>query len=342
MKRSQCWSSPLFIAFCCGCLPLLVFFKALLAAILPLVVVPPVFLLIALCRSPLVFFHSYRAALTTPRLGVEFKVALVPVLIVPIVVMPFALLLLTPFYVLGMVGVEMVSAATDERCNLWIGGFQESYAHMWRHTQDLWHVLSDEVKRKADHVRRPPGAYNRYRMGVWWLPVALVAAALGSLLIGLVALINYVLKIVPLTLLVLYRWAAFYFCDFDCLRAMLFLFWITSELLLIPLVPIAGLVCVVGAFCYGLAAFAAPFRYEFKGTLWWIGRGMAGVENLVNGTMFDSLADCGCCYEVPEPNMARLRRREYRVRVDPAAAVVPADAAAAAAVASDSSSYPDV
>jgi len=116
------------------------------------------------------------------------------------------------------------------------------------------------------------------------------------------------------------RWAQIYFTDFDCFRCVLFIFWAISEVLLIALVPIAGIVCVAAAWCYGLWCFTVPFRYETKGVFWWTWRGLAGLLDLVVSTFF-SLIGVECKCELPTPDMAKLEKRQYRVRIEPHAGV---------------------
>lgn len=317
MKRQVCWTNPAFICLCCGGLPFLLLLKFVLAVVLPLAIIPVVLFSVAVVLTPVWLFHIYWTAAVTPYIGWEIKIALLLVIYFPIFLVPIITLIASPVYVVVWTAITIFNETMFDG-NLWLGGFKETALDIYDHVVWIIGIATYDAIQKMKYIRHPDEPYTHIHLSVWWTPVAIVAAIVGALLVGLTALVNTVIKIIPLTLGRMWKWTTDFWKmdEFNCLRAALVLPWCIALVLHVVAVPMIALACVLCAFLYGLWAFTIVFRYEFKGVLWWIGSAMAYVENAVNEELA-YLFDCDVCYTLPTADMTKLRSRDIIQRVGP-------------------------
>lgn len=308
LMRRVCWTNPVAIAFCCGCLPFVYLFTV--AIVFAVILVPSLgFFFLSLAASPLIFYHSYRAAILTPRLGVEYKIGLVTFLIVPILVAPLLILALCPVYALVIAAVCAASSTFGDEMMV-IGGLKDAFESLGEHWGKMKKEFFQEFKEKSKRIAEPTHDYNRYTLGLHWLPIAFLTGIISSLVIGTFALLSFVIKILPITLILIKHYCFYYFDECSCFRAMLFLPWLIFLLAMPVLVPIGGLFLVIASFLYGLFAFTVPFHYELKGIVWWIWRALGYIHNESNGIIYE------CKFlEIPEPDMDKLIKRNYKTLI---------------------------
>jgi len=309
-------------------MPLLICLKALLFVVPVLLVAPLCLTAITLITAPINVFHAYKAALKTPRLGVSLKIVLAFVVWLPILLAPVIVLLLSPFYAIGLAVYCATIGTVDSSHNMWLGGFVFTAKLLGEHIKEFWSGCASEFKLRARDVEAPSADYTRYDFSIWWTPLCMVLSLLGSILVGIVGTLNFVVKVVPILLGLLFRYAKFYFVsidDFGCLRFMLFIPWLISWFLLIPFVPVAGLCCVAGSFIYGLWLFTIPFRYKplWKACLYWTANAVLNVDDLANDALRLGFSG-NCCYDRDKtgPDMGQLQKKEFRQRITPAPAFV--------------------
>lgn len=310
MDRKVCWTNPLAIVLCCGCLPFVYLITT--AVVFAVLLVPAMlgFFGVALIASPLIFYHCYRAAILTPRLGIEYKIVLLTFLFIPITLTPFMILILSPFYAMTIAAVSAGSATFHDEDVLFFSAFPAAFESFGDHFSEFKRELLHEFKKKTKRIAEPDHDYDRFTLGLYWLPIAVFSGLFASVIVGTFTLLSFVLKILPITVKLIGQYCYYYWNDCSWFRAMLFLPWLILLLLLPALIPLGGVFLVIAAWIYGLWAFTVPFRYELKGIVWWIYRAVAYVHNESNALIYECKA-----LKMTEPNMGNLARRNYRERI---------------------------
>jgi hypothetical protein len=256
------------ICFCCGGYPLL--FIGKLALQLMVFLLPAMLgaLLLTLGYWPLLVGSFYWAVSVSPKYDWELKLLLWLGAPVPLLVAPVFVPLLVPFYMAG--ALVLCEVASIERgfasARFWLPNLDNGARAVRKLLKEhLRELVFGGWRERCRAIAHPPAdrPYTRYRGGLWLVPFALLLSVVQVLCCVLIAFVCFVLLVLPVTVGVVALFTRGFFSRADCWWLALTPLWLVICVLLLGLVPVAGLLAVVAVGFAALSALLVPYRYRF-------------------------------------------------------------------------------
>ncbi len=265
--------TPLWIACCCGCLPIVGLIKGLIWCG-PVSIIGTLHnTLIALLHWPFHFFSITRALIKSRRIGPNLTFLSVLLAPIPLLIWP-ALCAIISFIAafVWSFGIAFISVF-DNRDNYRCYESCSLFSHCFTVFDDLFQYLKSfrEWNSKSiftylnelrDYQLKP--GENPIDIRLLEVPIALIIAAIGSIFVSTSTMIIGGIKLIPFLMKCYFELWKGYFKIHDCiLAAVVFPFWIVANAILPAIVVLGYVACILWGLAQGPAAAIFSYSHGF-------------------------------------------------------------------------------
>ena len=303
----------IWVACCCGCLPILGLIKGILVVGPNLLISLIGFTGISIILLPHDIFLTYKAACKTSIIGINLKI--MTMLLLPIalfswpIFVVFASSLYGIFY--GLFGPVFYTFNPDY--NIIYGGIidviKDTFKFIkefWRYNYNSYFIYLREIEEKK--VDKP------FDINIIQLIIGLILAIYGSAVGSTIFILMWIIKLIP-SIYRMYYFAFKTYCELSCLEMFMYLIFYVIGFCLIPAVGVLAILAYIGYGLYG-GIFCAYEGYKYN-----ICRGLISIWNtirecdeltneLIFGNRFSCFPDCSKYYLKEKETNPSLESKE--------------------------------
>jgi hypothetical protein len=262
--------------------------------------------------TPALVFLCYNALIYTPRMTTPLKLVLAVFLWIPCIgylaFVPLVALIIT---ICLICYYSVVATVTDD--HILIAGIGRCFKMLFECIDMAWEFGTKGIRTRCREFREPQHDYDRYDFNLFWI-IPSMLSPVSALLIGQFALIEYAIKIVPITISLLIAFAkSWYGISIDWIQALTFIPFCVIFVLAIPAIPATGLLGACCFFVYGFKPLFVPFVYKksFKAIGYCFLDCLIAAELLTNHFLKFGFGEHACCRSIDKNLGSRFGLKDF-------------------------------